>query len=173
MFTKSSNLAKSFEGVRIEIETPVDFDTVMKRLHDLTGRASVNEVIGVAAQVKSAADYAREIETRFVGKSGFIVFAEVDHGNWIHLYGIGRRSVRVMLGNPLIAITLLRHDLSAGLFAPVEMLVTASAEGSGTQIIYLQPSSLMCVPGTGRELRQAAEVLDAKLSKLVSDIAQG
>jgi hypothetical protein len=52
MFTKSSNLTKSFEGVRIEIETPVDFDTVMKRLHDLTGRASVNEVIGVAAQVK-------------------------------------------------------------------------------------------------------------------------
>ena len=31
MFTKSSNLTKSFEGVRIEIETPVDFDTVMKR----------------------------------------------------------------------------------------------------------------------------------------------
>ena len=85
MFTKSSNLTKSFEGVRIEIETPVDFDTVMKRLHDLTGRASVYEVIGVAAQVKSAADYAREIETRFVGKSGFIVFAQVDHGNWIHL----------------------------------------------------------------------------------------
>lgn len=172
MFTKSSNLTKSFEGLRIEIETPVDFDTVMKRLHDLTGRASVNEVIGVAAQVKSAADYAREIETRFVGKSGFIVFAEVDHGNWIHLYGIRRRSVRVILGNPLIAITMLCHDLSAGLFAPVEMLVTASEEGSGTQIIYLQPSSLMCVPGTGRELRQAAEVLDAKLSKLVSDIAQ-
>jgi hypothetical protein len=80
--------------------------------------------------------------------------------------------VRVILGNPLIAITMLRHDLSAGLFAPVELLVTASEEGSGTQIIYVQPSSLMCVPGTGPELRPAAEVLDAKLSKLVSDIVQ-
>jgi hypothetical protein len=73
----------------------------------------------------------------------------------------------------LIAITMLRHDLSAGLFAPVEMLVTALESGSGTQIIYIKPSSLMCVPGTSPELRQAAGVLDDKLSRLVADIARG
>jgi hypothetical protein len=30
--------------------------------------------------------------------------------------------MRVILGNPLIAITMLRHEVTAGLFAPVECL---------------------------------------------------
>ena len=34
-------------------------------------------------------------------------------------------------GNPLIAITMIRHDITAGLFAPVEILVTEKDERSG------------------------------------------
>ena len=47
--------------------------------------------------------------------------------------------MRWIFGNPLIAITMIRHDLTAGLFAPVEILVTeaeestADAGGRGTR----------------------------------------
>jgi hypothetical protein len=36
---------------------------------------------------------------------------------------VEHKALRVILGNPLIAITMLRHDLTAGLFAPVELLL--------------------------------------------------
>jgi Domain of unknown function DUF302 len=45
--------------------------------------------------------------------------------------------VRWIFGNPLIAITMIRHDLTAGLFAPVEILVTEAEDGLGTTITYV------------------------------------
>ncbi|WP_410803233.1 DUF302 domain-containing protein [Paraburkholderia sp. SIMBA_053] len=35
-----------------------------------------------------------------------------------------RPAVRIILGNPLIAITVMRLDVTAGLFAPVELLLS-------------------------------------------------
>jgi hypothetical protein len=45
-------------------------------------------------------------------------------------FGINRRTVRWILGNPLIA-TAIRLDITAGLFAPVEVLVTEKGNRSG------------------------------------------
>ena len=37
--------------------------------------------------------------------------------------------LRTVVGNPLIAIAMLRHDVTAGLFAPVELLLTEEENG--------------------------------------------
>jgi uncharacterized protein (DUF302 family) len=73
------------------------------------------------------------IEERFVGESGFMLFYEIDHGGWLPRFGINPRTVRWVLGNPLIAITMIRHDITAGLFAPVEFLVTEKESGRARQ----------------------------------------
>lgn len=65
----------------------------------------------------------RERVEPHVGPSGFMLFGVVDHGAWITKVGVPRKAIRVILGNPLIAITMLRHDVTAGLFAPVELLL--------------------------------------------------
>jgi isoquinoline 1-oxidoreductase subunit beta len=69
------------------------------------------------------------------------------------------RSVRWILGNPLIAITMLRHDITAGLFAPVEILVTEKEGEAGTTVTYVRPSSLM-VTEENLPLHKAAKALD-------------
>jgi hypothetical protein len=76
--------------------------------------------------------------------------------------------MRVILGNPLIAITMLRHDVSAGLFAPVEFLLVEEGEGRSS-LTYVKPSSLMVVE-PNPELRSAAEELDAKLAALAEKV---
>ena len=73
---------------------------------------------------------------------------------------INRRMVRWIFGNPLIAITMIRHDLTAGLFAPVEILVTEAEDGRGTTITYVRPSSLMVI-GNNPPLMQAAAELQS------------
>ena len=77
--------------------------------------------------------------------------------------------LRVIIGNPLIAITMLRHDLTAGLFAPVELLVVEEDNGRSS-VTYVQPSSLMVVE-PNPPLLAAARELDAKLAALASAIA--
>jgi uncharacterized protein (DUF302 family) len=78
--------------------------------------------------------------------------------------------LRVVIGNPLIAITMLRHDVTAGLFAPVELLLTA--EDGGSAVTYMEPSSLMVIDDN-LELLDAAKALDAKLAQLAAGVTAG
>jgi uncharacterized protein (DUF302 family) len=99
-----------------------------------------------------------------------MLFHEIDHGGWLQKFGINRRTVRWILGNPLIAITMIRFDITAGLFAPVEILVTEKESGPGTTITYVRPSSLMVIE-ENPPLREAAIALDKKLDALIAKAA--
>jgi uncharacterized protein (DUF302 family) len=114
--------------------------------------------------------YQERVESH-VGPSGFMLFSLIDHGAWIAKAGIDRKAMRVVLGNPLIAITMLRHDVSAGLFAPVEVLVMNEGEGRSS-LTYVKPSSLMVVH-PNPELLSAAKELDGKLAALASTVTRG
>ena len=82
--------------------------------------------------------------------------------------------LRVILGNPLIAITMLRHDVTAGLFAPVEVLLADEGDDHSS-LTYVKPSSLMVLEkdaGHNPELLSAAEELDAKLAALAEKVTR-
>jgi len=135
-----------------------------------------------------------------LGPHGFKHFAEFNHGSWLSLYKPATstltatttrdistaapettvkvteknlRAIRFILGNPLIALTMLRHDLDAGLSVPVELyLVEEVAPGgdgaTGARIVWYRPSGLVAgYEGATTELVEAAKVLDVKLEALV------
>jgi len=102
-------------------------------------------------------------------QSGFMLFAEFDYHQWLGLYGIQRKLARWILGNPVIAITMIQHDLEAALFAPVELLLVEDENREGVTIIYDLPSSLM-VTRENPPLLEAAATLDAKLQDLVTEV---
>ena len=166
MSAQSSLTTKEFTGVRVEVTTPLSFDEVLKRLRNLVGHASASDIVAIAKNVASEADYAREVEKRFIGESGFMLFSEIDHGSWTPIFGLRRRAVRWIFGNPLIAITMLRHDIAVGLFVPVELLLVNNPAG-GAILIYVRPSSLIAVDDNP-ELLAAARALDAKFEALVA-----
>ena len=121
----------------------------------------------IAVGFDSWESYEREVGSH-VGPSGFMLFAQFDHGGWIKKAGIDQKVLRVVLGNPLIAITMLRHDVTAGLFAPVELLITEEDDG-GSALTYVVPSSLMVVE-PNEPLRAAAQALDDKLAALATKV---
>jgi hypothetical protein len=63
---------------------------------------------------------------------------------------------------------MIRHDITAGLFAPVELLITEDVDGGGTTVTYVLPSSLMVIDDNP-PLLKASEALDAKLAALVAE----
>jgi uncharacterized protein (DUF302 family) len=76
--------------------------------------------------------------------------------------------MRAILGNPLISVTMLRHDLTAGLFAPVELLLLEE-DHNRSSITYVKPSSQMVIDDNP-PLRAAAQALDEKLAALAAKV---
>ncbi|WP_250478259.1 DUF302 domain-containing protein [Caballeronia sp. INML1] len=160
---------KDFEGKRVELETEHSLETVLDRLRDACGKSSAGEIATLAQSARDSHAFEEKVKERYVGRSGFMIFGEFDHGAWLAIYGIRRPTVRVILGNPLIAITMMKLDVTAGLFAPVELLLSQRSHGSGTTAVYVRPSSLICTTENS-DLRAAAVALDAKLEKLVLEL---
>jgi uncharacterized protein (DUF302 family) len=155
-----------FDGVRVRYDSAKSYDELVAALLADIGDKPVP--INDFATTTGSWDAYRERVEPHVGPSGFMLFNLIDHGGWIPKAGIERRALRVILGNPLIAITMLRHDVTAGLFAPVEMLLVDEDEGRSS-LTYVQPSSLMVVE-PNPELLCAAEELDAKLAALAAKV---
>jgi uncharacterized protein (DUF302 family) len=160
---------KAFGGMRLTLRTKLPFDEVLARFRAQVGNAAVPEIVRLAAESPDEHTFAKEIDARYVGKSGFMLFAEIDHGGWIARFGIQRRALRLIFGNPLFAITMIREDISAGLFVPVELLLVDAPDG-GAALTYVQPSSLIAIDHDSSALRTAAEALDAKVSALMAAI---
>ena len=81
------------------------------------------------------------------------------------------RMKRLIIGNPLIAITILEHEMRAALSVPVELLVRELEDSKGTEVVYLKPSSVIRGDHNSNEtLKKAAEALDCKLESLVEHI---
>jgi uncharacterized protein (DUF302 family) len=154
-----------FEGVRVRYDSSKSYDELVAALLADIGDKPV-PIDEIAKRHDGWESYRQEVES-YVGPSGFMLFSLLDHGGWIPKASIDRKALRVILGNPLIAITMLRHDVSAGLFAPVELLLTD--EGAGSGLTYVKPSSLMVVEPND-ELLSAAVELDAKLAALAEKV---
>jgi uncharacterized protein (DUF302 family) len=153
--------------VRIRYDSAKSFGDVVAALKADVGDQPV-DIEAIGAATADWESYRERVQTH-VGPSGFMLFGAFDHGGWIAKAGINRDVLRVIIGNPLIAVTMLRHDITAGLFAPVELLVVGERTG-GSSVTYVRPSSLMVVEANP-PLLAAARELDAKLAALVSSIA--
>ena len=72
-----------------------------------------------------------------------------------------------------MALTMLRHEMKAGLSVPVELLVVEGTkeESGGVDLVYHLPSALIAVGDDNPELEAAARKLDEKLHKLVLRVA--
>ena len=158
-----------FDGVRVRFDSAKSYDELVAALLADIGEQAVP--INDFATATDGWDSYRERVESYVGPSGFMLFDLIDHGAWITKAGIDRKVLRVILGNPLIAITMLRHDVTAGLFAPVEVLLL-DEDDDRSSLTYVKPSSLMVIE-PNPELLSAAEDLDAKLAALATKVTGG
>jgi len=167
----ASRVANTFEGVRLTWTTSKPYDEVLGRLNE-----EINQPEQIPDKALSQKDITKEgfvsFFTKIQGPAGFMQFHEFNHGAWIKLFGAGDglRLKRIILGNPLIAITMIKHDLDAGLCVPVELLIKELGEGKGTQLVYFLPSSLIAGVNKDQNLVDAAKVLDTKFEKLMEQV---
>jgi uncharacterized protein (DUF302 family) len=114
--------------------------------------------------MKSAEEFEASVQSR-AGSSGFMRFLTVDHGAWLTRIGLKARARMYTIGNPLIAQTMLKHDIAAGLNVPVRLMIYEDAASRTTRLAYDLPSSLMSGL-KNRKVTAAGKKLDAKLVAL-------
>jgi uncharacterized protein (DUF302 family) len=102
-----------------------------------------------------------------VGPSGFMLFRTNDHGALLRLAGQRKKAIQYLVGNPLFALQMTQHDIRAGLYAPLRVLIYENEQGK-TYVEYDRPTSQF---GQFRNAKvtEVAIMLDAKLEKLIGE----
>ena len=166
-----SNREKQMGKVTIEhvqVETEKPFAEVAAALEARVGKfdpAVYEQLRGGAAPEAVRA----RIEA-MAGPSGFMLFRTSDHGALLRLAGQTRKAVQYLLGNPLFAVRMTQHDIRAGLYAPLRVLLYED-DGGKTCVEYDRPSSLFGQFGSA-SVTEVATMLDRKLEQLVAEAFQ-
>jgi uncharacterized protein (DUF302 family) len=148
------------------IDLSVSYDAFTARLERLLGRFDA-EVAERALSEDGTAAKAR-IEA-MAGEQGLMLFGIQNHGGLFALRGESRKAKRYHVGNPLIAFQMTQHDIRAGLYAPLTLLVYETGPGA-VRAEYDRPSSLFGQFGN-RIVTDVAVGLDAKLKALIEKAA--
>ena len=140
------------------------FEEVVNAFESAVGSVEDTGFAVLVASTKSAEEFESQVKSR-ESTSGFMRFLTVDHGAWMARVGLNARARMYTIGNPLIARTMLKHDIAAGLNVPVRLMIYEDAVSRTTRLAYDLPSSLMS--GLQNEkVVGAAKKLDSKLIAL-------
>src|SRR5258705_616063 len=140
------------------------FEEVVNAFESAVGSVEDTGFAVLVASTKSAEEFESQVKSR-ESTSGFMRFLIVDHGAWMTRVGLKAKARMYTIGNPLIARTMLEHDIAAGLNVPVRLMIYEDAASRTTRLAYDLPSSLMS--GLQNEkVSLAAKNLDAKLIAL-------
>ena len=148
----------------VHLATDKPFEEVARAFERQLGRFDPDVYKSLAAG--GDAEGAKAKIEAMAGPSGFMLFGTNDHGALLRLAGQKRKAIQYVVGNPLFALQMTQHDIRAGLYAPLRVLLNEDEEGK-TCVEYDRPSSLFGQFGDDR-IATTAATLNRKLEALVS-----
>lgn len=148
------------------MEVKADFERFTRKLEESLGRFDDSYY----QDIETAPDRVRERLEKAAGEEGLMLFSVRDHGRLSSLVGAPRKAKQYHIGNPLIAVTMTRHDIRAGLYAPLRILVYEAGDHS-TRVEFDLPSSLFG-QFNDPEVTAIARTLDTKLTNVIKKAEQ-
>ena len=154
---------------RFRLLSSLSFDTILAAIQTAIGHP---DMVAFAKRTAAAPTFPEfeSIVREGLGKTGLMLFMELDHGAVIRK-ATDRdepRMVRLIMGNPLIMQQMARHVPDAGSYAPVTVLVDERSDG--VHISYDRMASLLA-PYRNSEALAVARDLDKKVETLLSEAA--
>ncbi len=151
---------------RLSVISSKSFDDVATRLEEAVGRPDMRSFIKDISSAKTYPEV-EGIVHRATGSTGFMQFARFDLGEVLRkeLGEKTPRSLRYLIGNPLIMKEMVEHVPDAGSYAPVTILVDERADG-----VYLSYDSMVSylAPYGNPDATKVAQDLDSKVNALLA-----
>jgi uncharacterized protein (DUF302 family) len=150
---------------RWSIASPKPFEAVVAAVEAAIGRPNMIEF---AANMTAATSYEemQKVVHDSVSEIGLMEFMRLDLGAVLAKAGVGGnpRSVRLIIGNPLIMQSMTRLVPDAGSYAPVTVLIDQRSDG--VHLSYDEMAGSLA-PYGNREALKIARDLDAKVKRLL------
>jgi len=155
---------------RISVVSSRPFEEVVRRLTATLGHPDMNEFRKAIAAATTVADLEALVQGA-IGSSELMEFVRFDAGEVLRKEGGGRepRSLRLVVGNPLIMKEMARTVPDAASYAPITILVDERADG--VHLSYDSMASLLAPYGSEAALAVARD-LDAKVESLLETSAR-
>jgi uncharacterized protein (DUF302 family) len=160
---------RNFEVERFSATSSRPFDAVVAALEAGVGRLDLAEFSKASRSANAFSDLEKVIN-RDMGKTGLMLFLELDHGAVLRKEtGLDKpKMVRLVIGNPLVMKEMVKHVPDAGSYAPVTVLVDQRPDG--VHLSYDRVVSFLKPYGSTEALK-VAEDLDAKVEALLASAA--
>ena len=154
---------------RFSITSAKPFGEVVKALEGSVGQPNMNTFMSGVISAKSFTDLEKMIQAA-TGPSGLMQFMRFDLGEIVRKErgDSAPRSVRYLIGNPLIMKQMLERSPDAGSYAPVTILVDERPDG--VRLTYDRMASFLAPYGNDEALRVARD-LDTKIETLLTKAA--
>lgn len=105
------------------------------------------------------------------GDEELILFNIIEHGELLRLKGFtGKKAKQYQIGNPVMAMKMTARNISAGLYAPLRILVQQKTNGH-VLVEYDLPSSVFA-QFKDPEIDAVSALMDKKLEKLIAGANQ-
>jgi uncharacterized protein (DUF302 family) len=154
-------MERTIEVRHVSLEVNADFESFTRILEEFLGRFDYSLYKDLETDPQSVEQRLKAL----AGEEGLMLFSIQEHGKLLNIVGAPRKAKQYLMGNPLIAVTMTRHDIRAALYAPLRVLVYA-ADDQSTRIEFDQPSSLFG-QFNNPDVTTVARSLDTKLANLI------
>ena len=162
-------MLKDFTGRYHVHESNCSFADVVAALEAAVGSVENQTFDDELSETRNPSDFEARMH-RHESTSGFMRFHTIDHGAWLAALGSSGKARMYTIGNPLIARTMMKHDLGVGLNVPVRIAVYEEPSSGKVRVAYNLPSSLMSALDNA-DVSEAAQALDAKLIALAEKVS--
>jgi uncharacterized protein (DUF302 family) len=150
---------------RWSITSQKPFEVVVAAVEEAIGRPNMVEFV---AKMTAATSYEemQKVVHDSISEIGLMEFMRLDHGAVLSKAGVkgDQKSVRLIMGNPLIMQSMARLVPDAGSYAPVTVLIDQRPDG--VHLIYDEMASFLAPYGNVEALKIARD-LDAKVKGLL------
>jgi len=139
----------------------VEFEQLTHQLEQCLGKFNPS----VTSQMLRSPGEARALIEKMQGEQDLMIFMALDHGRALSMVDQQGKAMQYLVGNPLTAIEMTRHQLGAALYVPLRILVYETTAGECV-VEYDQPSSLFGQFGD-RRVQEIGLELDQKLAAVL------
>ena len=157
------------EVERFSLTSSRPFDTVVAALKSAVGQPDMVEFFKATRAANSFPDLERIVQSG-LGRTGFMLFAEFDLGAVLRRESGATtpKSMRFLVGNPLIMKEMVKHVPDAGSYAPVTVLIDERHDG--VHVSYDRMESYLLPYGSAEALAVARN-LDERIATLLHECA--
>ena len=154
---------------RVSVPSRKSLQDVLSKFDAAVGHPDIQAFLKHVAGAKTNPEMEKVVQSA-LGPSGFMEFAQFDHGGVVHKGKSGDhpKVFRLVIGNPLIMREMVKHVPDAGSYAPVTILIDERPDG--VHISYDRMASLLA-PYENAAALKVAKNLDTKVEALLTSAA--